>query len=84
MSTPEPANLDEAITELKATETDENAAADLLITAYAAVPQRIADAVAAAQAAGATPAQLRGLATLNDSIAQEASRLRAALAAPVA
>ncbi len=73
-----------AVDELTATSVESNSAADALVDAYALVPQRIADAVAAAQAAGATPAQLTALTTLNTAFKAEAAKMRAALNAPVA
>jgi len=71
-----------AVDELSATNVDSNSAADALVDAYALVPQRIAEAVAAAQAKGATPAQLASFTALNDSFKAEAAKMRAALNAP--
>ncbi len=76
-------DLKTAIDALKTTEADENAAADALVAAYALVPQRIADAVAAALAQGATTEQLADLSTLQGAIATEAQKMKDALAVPV-
>ena len=73
-------NLDDAIAELTATEADENAAASALVDAYAAVPQRIADAVEAAKKVGATATQLSALSGLKSQISTEADKMKAALA----
>ena len=56
-------------------------AADAAEAALIAVPQRIADAVAAAQAAGATPEQLQALTDLAATLNTETGELTAALAA---
>ena len=56
-------------------------AADAAEAALIAVPQRIADAVAAAQAAGATPEQLQALTDLAATLNSETGELTAALAA---
>lgn len=80
---PDPVDLQSALDELTATTTDENAAADALVDAYAAVPQRIADAVAAALKTGATQAQLAAFGTLKAQMQAEADKMKAALAAPV-
>ncbi len=81
MSSTQPATLDDAIAQLAATEADENAAADALVTAYAGVPARIQAAVDAAVAKGATTAQLASFGSLRDQIAAESTKMKAALAA---
>lgn len=50
-------------------------------TVLVGIPQRIADAVAQAQAAGATPEQLQALTDLAAAISTETSELTAAIAA---
>lgn len=62
-----------AIDEATATEADQNAAADALITAYAGVPARID----AALASGTSSVK-----ALSAAITAEATKLRAALEAP--
>lgn len=78
----DPVDIAEALDQLTATSADENSAADALVSAYAAVPQRIADAVAAASKLNATPAQLAAFGALSTAIQAEADKMKAALAAP--
>jgi len=74
-------DLQAAIAELKAKWDALKSLCDSAETALAAVPQRIADAVAQAQAAGATPEQLQSLTDLAASMSTEASELSTAIAA---
>ncbi len=71
---PGQSEFNDAITELTATSTDENAAADALIDAYSQVPARIDAALASGTSA---------VKALSGSIKAEADKLRAALEAPV-
>lgn len=81
---PLPANLDDAITELTATEADENTAAAALVAWVATVPAQIQAAVDAAVKLGATAAQLAQISQVGSNMSQAAAAMKAALVAPPA
>lgn len=75
------AALDDKIATLTQDVTDENTVIDSAITLIGGIPKLITDAVAAALAQGATPAQLQGLTDLTASIEAKKTALAAAVTA---
>lgn len=73
--------LDDKIQALTTAVTSENTVIESAVTLLNGIVQRIADAVAAALAAGATPEQLQALTDLNASVTTETTSLAAAVAA---
>ena len=73
-------DLQAIVDDITAKWNDLKALVDQAESALAAVPQRIADAVAAAQAAGATPEQLQALTDLSAAMSTEAGELTSAIA----
>jgi uncharacterized protein YoxC len=73
--------LDDKIATLTQDVTDENTVIDSAVTLISGIPQLIKDAVTAALAQGATPAQLQGLTDLAASIEAKKAALAAAVAA---
>lgn len=76
-------DLQTAIDNLNAKFADLKNLVDQAEAALIAVPQRIADAIAQAQASGATPEQLQALNELSNSITVEVGELSSAIAAQV-
>lgn len=75
------ASIQEALTALTATVAAETAADKSAIALINGIPALIAQQVAAAQAAGATPAQLQGFTDLGNQLAGSAADLAAAVTA---
>lgn len=73
--------LQTQITTLQADVTAENTVIDSAVTLINGFAAQLATAVAAAQAAGATPAELQSLTDLGTSITSKSSALAAAVAA---
>jgi hypothetical protein len=73
--------LDDKITALQADVAAETSVNQSAITLIQGIPQMIADAVAAAQAQGATPAQLQAFTDLQTALEANTSSLSAAVTA---
>jgi hypothetical protein len=73
--------LDDALTQLQADVTSENTVIDSAVTLLNGIPAMIADAVAKATAAGATPAELQAVTDLSAAIQAKAQALSAAVVA---
>jgi hypothetical protein len=73
--------LDSEIAQLTADVTDQTSVVTSLQTFVAGIPGLIATAVADAQAAGATPAELASLTTLGNLITQNSDNITAAITA---
>jgi hypothetical protein len=75
------AKLDDDIAALQAEVTQETSVTESAIALLDGIPKMIADAVAAAQAAGATPEQLAAIEALSTSLQTQTTNLAAAVAA---
>ncbi len=75
------AQIDDEITQLTADVAAEQGAVDSAVAMLNGISQKIADAVAAALAAGATPAQLQAITDANTAIAAQTTALSSAVAA---
>lgn len=73
--------MDDRLAQLEADLTAENLVIDKAIVLIGGIQQSIKDAVAAATAAGATPAQLQSLVDLDTSLTGKSQALAAAIAA---
>ena len=73
--------LDDKIADLTASVTAEQGAVDSAIILINGISQRVADAVTAALAAGATPAELQSLTDLRTSLDTQTTALASAVAA---
>jgi hypothetical protein len=73
--------MDDRLAELQADVTAESGAVDSAVTLIEGISQQIADAVAAAQAAGATPQQLQVLSDLDAAVKAKTQSLADAVAA---
>lgn len=74
-------NLDQQIATLTTSVTNLSSAADAAVTLINGIKQSIADAVAAALAAGATPAELQAITDLGTKLDAETTALANAIAA---
>jgi uncharacterized coiled-coil protein SlyX len=75
------AQIDDEITALTADVAAEQGAVDSAVALLNGIAQKIADAVAAALAAGATPAQLQAITDAKTAIEAQTASLSAAVAA---
>jgi chromosome segregation ATPase len=75
------AKLDDDIAALQAEVAQETSVTESAIALLDGIPKMIADAVAAAQAAGATPEQLAAIEALSTSLQTQTTNLAAAVAA---